>query len=373
MSSSVLAGFKSNTVEDVRKLFLGIAKARRTGYHTTFDEILEFLGRYDGLNQKQKNQLKKDILSRNISKYGLERGKEYEIYIEDNPNKKKQHLANIYKFSDRGFKIFCMCIKSPKLKLIIEYYVNLEFDYIKRLSAEKEENKSISDDLEVYAEKIKELTKQAEEYEKKTKNYIIWTGEEENVCEKAEKQLESESNLNNKINTISIDVLPDTSPDISFNDYYYSTIIKKTYMKSIYMIVMDPKTLERVAIRKKKDMNKSKNTIIQMELDAENSDLGDITDTEDPIDDIDLGYDITQKPEKQDVAYYSIMMKEPADKSRLCAVLYIEKKDGFTNLKEYLNKPENKLITVKDNVWQTSISAIEEYLKNGFIDKYRSF
>lgn len=366
---SIVLQFKNDTVEDIRKLFLSIAEINRSGFFTPLDDILEFLGKYEGLTEKQKAKLKNHIIERILNRYGFKNGTEYQIFVDEKDKRKKHYL-----FTDTGFKMMCMAMPgAPKGHLIIEYYLTIEEDYLKRLDAAEDENRKIYNEIVEYADKIREVIKITEQKKDEAIHLVKLMDEEE-------KSLDiSESRVNNKYDndddySTQIDIHKSQYKidldELSFEEYYTLMLIKTIYMKPIYIVIIDSKTLDNLAKKKNKASeqtkaaDKRKQQIMHDDDDITDSEIDEEPPTEltDNSNFIDLDYDMGDLPSETEPAFYSIMSKLPTNRERLAAILYVEKRKGKDALVAHLNDEKNKYKTIKDGVWMISLQDIRDWI-----------
>lgn len=247
------------TMDEIRYMFLGLAKLDRKGFNISFDKVLEWIGAYeDKPDIIQQKKMKDHLMERYIKEpeYGIMEGLDYIIIIDDTEeNKKNRRKTQSLLFSDDGMKYFCAIYKTPKSILVRRYFIQLEKDYIKAIEQTYEENaksreivnRSAADiqtceghDCFYWCEEAKKLDKER----KATVQLLTNVGKKLHETEEKLAVEELNSQFVESHAMILKKKLEETSEQLhvnpEYNKYMETQLLKKEFMKTVYISLVDP-------------------------------------------------------------------------------------------------------------------------------------
>lgn len=147
-----------NIQNDIKCTFLLMARNKNKGF-IPFKKILEWLGCFDGDDTEQQRHRRVLNTKNKILKNYIDINNE--LYIKEDSN-------NEIFISFTLFKLLCMIIPSPKQHAVLEYYSQLQSDYLMLLEAQKysfdKYIKQLHNELDEYASNNKGLYAQAQQY-----------------------------------------------------------------------------------------------------------------------------------------------------------------------------------------------------------------
>lgn len=369
---SVILNFQSETIEEIRQLFLGLTVNNRKDFYISLDDILTFVGAYDRKTKAQKEKEKNHTITRFLDAYHFQQDIHYKIYVNPKDNRSRHYL-----FTDDAFKLMCLCLQSnQKIRNIYKYFYELENDYIIRLQSPQQVNQKIYDEIAEFSEKIKQAESRIKQKKIEWQELVELTKEEVDHRDQLEHEVNqryaNDDALVKRINTLTVEKMTVSDSPLSYEDYLYMTIINKLFLRSIYVVFMNPKTMSNFFKKQQKEAEKYQERVKMAQklgvIDAppapdEDADLiANINLSYMAYQDADLSdeYNSNGLPSPSEPSFYTISTAPPKDRSKLASIIYVEKRTGLDNLRTYLNDKKNNYITPKSEVWLISLSDLKD-------------